>query len=161
MVWIFTILFFVLLILGWGFFPVLLTLYCLYTIVTYTSEVNDKKSNVGTIIWKLFRFYKSIITGVISFVFVSSTFSYLGAQFGIAALVVILMIVFFGMGISLFKPETIDDLTPVVEVKNVKISGGGNKFHKTNIANTLLQSGGGKDFIKALNKITKKIQQNK
>jgi hypothetical protein len=160
MVWMFTILFFILLILGWGFFPLLLTLYCLYTVVSYASEINDKKSNAGTVIWKLFRFYKTIITSVISFVFVSSTFSYLGAQFGIAALVVILMIVFFGMGISLFKPETIDDLTPAIEPKNIKISGGSNnKFNKNNIVNMLSQSGSGKDFVKALNKITKKIQQ--
>jgi len=159
MVWIFTILFFILLMLGWGFFPLLLTLYCLYTVFSYPSEVNDKNSNVGTIIWKLFRFYKSTITSIISFVFVSSTFSYLGTPFGLAALAVVLMIAFFGMGISLFKPETIDDLTPVIETKSVKIGGSNNKFSKTNIANILSQSGGGKDFVKALNKITKKIQQ--
>lgn len=167
MVWLFTILFFILLILGWGFFPILLALYCLYSIVSYVSEVNDKKSNVGTIIWKLFRFYKSIITSIISFVFVSSTFSFLGVQFGIAALVVILMIAFFGMGISLFKQESIDDLTPIIETKSGKIGGNTkspqnkpNAVNAANVATLLSQSGGGKDFIKILNKITNKIHKN-
>lgn len=157
MVVIFTILFFIMLFLGWGFFPAILTFYCLISIVCYSAEINDKKSSAMDVIKRVFRFYKKTIATVISVVFVSSTFSFLGVKLGIIAAVVMLLIVFFGMGITLFKPEKIDGLTPIIETSSEPI--GGSK--KTNISKLLGQSGGGSNFIKEIKKIAKKLQKNK
>lgn len=156
MVGVFTILFFILLLLGWGFFPAILTFYCLFSIVSYASEINDTKTTALDVITRLFRFYKTTITAVISFVCVSSTFSFLGAKLGIVSAVVLLLIVFFGMGISLFKAEKIEGLTPEIDTPRSSI--GGNS--KSNIDKLLSQAGGGggADFIKAINKITKKFK---
>jgi hypothetical protein len=157
MVGIFTILFFLMLLVGWGFFPALLTFYCLISIVCYSAEINDKKSSAMDVIKRVFRFYKKTISTVISVVFVSSTFSFLGVKLGIISAVVMLLILFFGMGITLFKPEKIDGLTPMIETTSESI--GGSK--KSNISKLLFQSGGGINFIKEIKKITKKLQKHK
>tara|TARA_B110000971_G_scaffold109770_1_gene112500 strand:+ start:8503 stop:9660 length:1158 start_codon:yes stop_codon:yes gene_type:complete len=151
MVFAFTILFFILLVLGWGFFPVLLLFYCFVSILSYPSEINDKKTSVMDVIIKLFRFYKTTISAIMSFVLVSSTFSSLGSQVGVASLIMVLLIAFFGMGISLFKQEPIDGLTPLIETK---------KTNKTP------QSGGYKsysdgDLIKQIKRVSNKISKVK
>uniref|UniRef100_A0A6C0LMM3 Uncharacterized protein n=1 Tax=viral metagenome TaxID=1070528 RepID=A0A6C0LMM3_9ZZZZ len=151
---VFSILFIILLVVGWGFAPVVLSLYCLFSTFSLKTEINDKKSSGFTVVYNLFRFYKSIIMGIISFVFVSSTFSFLGNTFGVAALIVLLLIIFFGMGISIFKTEKIDGLTIALESKP-STSGGGNRINK------IIQSGGdSKEFIKQINKLTKKLKTN-
>ena len=153
LVWVFSILFIILLLIGWGFFPVVLSLYCIFSTFSFKTEINDKKSSAVTVVFNLFRFYKSIIMGLITFVFVSSTFSFLGNTFGIAALIVLTIIIFFDTGISIFKPEKIDGLT--VALENKPTASGGNKIDK------IIQSGGeSKELIKQINKLVKKIKTN-
>lgn len=137
---IFVYIYFILMALGWGFFPAFIPLYCLCSIFNYKSVINDKKSNAGSIIWKLFRFYKATISSVISYYFIKSTYNSLGPRFGVAAGIVVLIIALFGMGITLFKQEKIDDMTPVIETKKVKIKIGGNDTKNiANQASDLLQ----------------------
>lgn len=153
LVWIFSILFIILLVIGWGFFPVVLALYCIFSIFSLKTEINDKKSSGFTVVYNLFRFYKSMIMGLISFMFINSTFSFLGNTFGIAALIVVILIMFVDTGISMFKTEKIDGLT--IALENRATTSGGNKINK------IIQSGGdSKEFIKQINKLTKKLKTN-
>jgi hypothetical protein len=59
------------------------------------------------------------------------------------------------MGITLFKPEKIDGLTPIIETTSETI--GGSK--KSTISKLLGQSGGGTNFIKEIKKVAKKLQK--
>ena len=153
LVWVFSILFIILLLLGWGFVPVVVAHNCMFSTLSLKTEINDKKSSAFTVVYNLFRFYKTIIMGVISFTFVSSTFSFLGNTFGLAALIVVTLIIFVDTGISMFKTEKIDGLT--IALENKPTTSGGNKINK------IMQSGGdGKEFFKQINKLTKKIKTN-
>ena len=153
LVWIFSILFIILLLLGWGFLPVVVAHNCMITTFCLKTEISDKKSSGFTVVYNLFRFYKTIIMGFISFAFVSSTFSFLGNTFGLAALIVLTLIIFVDTGITMFKPEKIDGLTIALESKPTT-SGGGK-------INRIIQSGGdSKEFFKQINKLTKKMKTN-
>ena len=153
LVWMFSILFIIFLLIGWGFFPVMLAHNCMISTFCLKTEINNKKASGFTVVHNLFRFYKSIIMGLISFVFVSSTFSFLGNSAGLAALIVVILIIFVDTGISMFKTEKIDGLT--IALENQPTTSGGNKINK------IIQSGGdSKEFFKQINKLTKKLKTN-
>ena len=149
----FTILFFILLFLGWGFVPFIIVLITIISILGYKSQINNKSTNAFDIIKKLFKFYKATITGTLSTLLVLITFNSLGPLIGLISLGMLLVVFFSGI-IPLFTDEPIDGLTPLITSNNKLQSGGRNamfysKFKTMN--NTA--------FLKELKKISKKLNK--
>jgi len=94
--------------------------WCLFTCITYSSQMNNKKTNAFTIVQYVFKYYKILIMSIVSFLVISATFSSLGIISGIFSLIVLALICFGFISIDIFKPTKYDYLTPVVSFEQAK-----------------------------------------
>jgi hypothetical protein len=94
--------------------------WCMFSCITYKSQMNGKNATSFSVIQDFFKFYKVLIMGIVSFFVITTTFSSLGVVAGIFSLVTLALICFGFIAIDIFKPMKPDDLSPVVSFEQAK-----------------------------------------
>jgi hypothetical protein len=84
--------------------------------LSYKGEMTDSSTKVsaGTIIARLFKYYKVAIMSIISFIVTISAFSRMGTVEGIWSIVIAVLIIWGVVTIDVFKPETQNYLSALV-----------------------------------------------
>jgi len=153
-------LFFIAFFISIGFFPILsimLLIYCLCSVFSYKFLLNDKSSSIFVIIQNVFKYYKVTIMTIFSILVVTSAFANMGTMPGVFSLVT-LGLVYFGMlGITIFKPIDMENLTPIGDfdqaikkcIKKQQPKKDGSSMFNFNFF------GGGKDLTNQLKKLNK------
>jgi hypothetical protein len=101
-------------------FATLSMVWCIISCITYKAEMLDKTVTVITVIQDIFKYYKSIIMGIISFFVIVSAFGKLGPIPGIISIVTFTLIYFGIISIDLFKPTNKDNLTALASDSQAK-----------------------------------------
>jgi hypothetical protein len=94
--------------------------WCLFSCITYKSQMNNKTTTSFSVIQDFFKFYKMLIMGIVSFFVITTTFSSLGVIPGVFSLITLALICFGFIAIDIFKPMKPDDLTPVVSFEQAE-----------------------------------------
>jgi hypothetical protein len=94
--------------------------WCIFSCITYKSEMHNKSTTSATIIQYVFKYYKLLIMSVFSFFAVASAFSKLGTLPGIFSMLTLMLIYFGIISIDIFKSELKHDLTPLVSYLQAK-----------------------------------------
>jgi hypothetical protein len=158
----FIILFFVLLA-GLPVLPFATVTWCLFSCISFKSEMNNKPSDIFTIIKDMFNFYKVHIMSFASAFIVLSAFANLGVVEGIVCIISLCLIIWGVVSINIFqsiKPEELSEL--VASKQATKICTKITKKHRFSIYDFLFSNKqkGGKHFTNELKKIGEKIKQN-
>lgn len=94
--------------------------WCMFTNITYKAELNGKLITSIEIIQDVFKYYKTLIMGVFSFLVMVSAFTKLGTIPGIFSIIVLVLIHFGIIAIDIFKPinqENLSSLTSFIQAK--------------------------------------------
>jgi hypothetical protein len=141
--------------------PFITVTWCLFSCISFKSEMNDKPYNVLTLIKDLFKFYKLHIMSFASGFIVLSAFANLGAVEGIVCIISLCLIIWGVVSINIFesiKPEMLTE--NVINKQASKICNKIIKKHRFSIYDLLFsKQKGGKHFINELKKIGDKIKQ--
>jgi hypothetical protein len=156
----FIILFFVLLG-GLPVLPFVTVTWCLFSCLSFKSEMNDKSSNVFTIIKDLFKFYKLQIMSILSFFIVLSAFANLGAIEGIVCIISLSLIIWGIVSIKIFESIKPDTLTELVSNKQAtKVCNKILKKHRFSLYDFFFsKQKGGKHLTNELKKIGDKLKR--
>ena len=155
----FCILFFVLL----SVLPVLpfITMsWCIMSSIFYTGTMNKKDVGALTIIQELFKNYKVTIMSLISFFIILSAFSNLGGIPGIFSIIVLVLIIFDIIPIGVFKESIPENLSALVSNKQADKICNIKDFSKQKhglLYDFIFPQSGGKNFVKELKNISKKL----
>jgi hypothetical protein len=147
-----------------GFFPIItiaVFLYCLFSSFSYHFLLNDKKSTLFTIVQNVFKYYKITIMTLFSVLFVTFAFKNLGTMPGVFSLITLGLVYFGLLGITLFKPIDVINLSPIVGYEQAKktCSKIQKPIPKKNFFLGLF--GGGKNITTQLKELNKKINKTK
>ena len=157
----FVIIFFVLLG-GLPLLPFVTFTWCLFSCVSFKSEMNNKSSDVFTLIKDMFNFYKVHIMSFASAFIVLSAFANLGVVEGIVCIISLCLIIWGVVSINIFKSIKPEDLSELVTNKQaIKICSKVDKKHRFSIYDFLFSNKqkGGKQFTNELKKIGEKLKQ--
>jgi hypothetical protein len=94
--------------------------WCMFSCVTYKSEMNDKSINAFSIIMDVFKHYKILIMSILSFLVISTAFSSLGTIPGVFSIITLVLIYYGIIAIDIFKPISENNLSPLVSYKQAK-----------------------------------------
>ena len=94
--------------------------WCLLSCINYKSQIDGKNTSLIFILQEFFKFYKILIMGIISVLVVSATFSSFGVVPGIFSLITFILICFGFVAVDIFKPITLDNLSPMVSLEQAK-----------------------------------------
>ena len=95
-------------------------IYCLFSCISYTAELNGKNITSATIIQDVFKYYKTPIISIFSFLVIVSAFSKLGAIPGGVSILVVALIYFGIISIDIFKPIHKEQLSKIVSTNQAK-----------------------------------------
>ena len=157
----FVIIFFVLLG-GLPLLPFVTFTWCLFSCVSFKSEMNNKSSDVFTLIKDMFNFYKVYIMSFASAFIVLSAFANLGIVEGIVCIISLCLIIWGVVSINIFKSIKPEDLSELVTNKQaIKICNKVDKKHRFSVYDFLFSNKqkGGKQFTNELKKIGEKLKQ--
>jgi len=157
----FIILFFVLLV-GLPVLPFVTVTWCLFSCVSFKSEMNNKPSDIFTVMKDMFNFYKLHIMSFASAFIVLSAFANLGVVEGIVCIISLCLIIWGVVSINIFKSIKPEDLSELVVSKQAtKICNKVTKKHRFSIYDFLFSNKqkGGKHFTNELKKIGEKLKQ--
>lgn len=149
------ILFIILFFFSFGFLPLVVffsIVYCLLSCLSYSSELNNKKTNCMNIVQDVYKYYKDYIFGVFSLFVIINAFKKLGTPSGIFSVITIALIYLGIIHINIFKPVNKELLTPLVSDEQAKKTCEKNSKHAW--SRDIFQGGG--SFIKQLKKFSKK-----
>jgi hypothetical protein len=156
----FTIFFFVGLTLGLGFFPLFTMVWCLFTCITYTAEMDGKSVFSYDIVAKLFKYYKVSFMTILCFLLIISAFVNLGVGPGIFALITLLLIYLGVISIDVFKAGVEEGLSPITSYKQAKKSCNSNVTPKSKhgaLYDLMFDQFGGGNITKELKNIGKQM----
>jgi hypothetical protein len=102
------------------FLSFLLMYWCIFTSITYGSEMNGKKTGAGSIIIDVLKFYKIPIMTIFSLYVILLSFSKLGTGIGIFSIISLGLIYFGIITLDTFNPIIKDNMTPVVSFHQAK-----------------------------------------
>jgi len=126
------------------------------------NDKSKKEVNFGNIILCVFKYYKVLITTIISLFVVISAFSNLGNTSGLFSLIVIALIYFGIFTIDIYNPILRPNLSPLVSYKQaIKTCIKNDTSIKKGIFgmfSSFLPQKGGNRFIYELKKISKKLK---
>jgi len=140
--------------------PCITVSWCLLSCILFKSEMNNKDSNVFTIIKDLLKFYKLQIMSIASGFIVLSAFANLGAVEGIVCIISLCLIIWGIVSINIFKsinPELLSELVSNKQASKVchKIV----KKHRFSIYDFFFSSQkGGKQLTNELKKLGDKLK---
>jgi hypothetical protein len=157
----FVIIFFVLLG-GLPLLPFVTFTWCLFSCVSFKSEMNNKSSDVFTLIKDMFNFYKVYIMSFASAFIVLSAFANLGVVEGIVCIISLCLIIWGVVSINIFKSIKPEDLSELVTNKQaIKICNKVDKKNRFSVYDFLFSNKqkGGKQFTNELKKIGEKLKQ--
>lgn len=133
-------------------------------ILTFTGNMNGKQVSVLSIIKDVFRYYKVIITVMISYFVITNAFDKLGSVPGVFSLLTVALIYLGIIGINIYQPIDESNMTPIVSddqfIKKCALPKGMKKpasFWQS------LFSGGGKgarELVKDIKKVGKQIKKH-
>ena len=135
--------------------------FVLFTIVSYTGNMNNKHIGLLDIIIDVFKFYKVSITTIISFIVISSAFATLGNASGIIGIVVLFLIWYGLISVDLFHSANPNNLTKLVSdeqaIKRACLPRSDKKSKHGLLYNVLFGSQSGGNIAKDLKKLNKII----
>ena len=95
-------------------------LWCIFSCISYKSEMGGKIITALPIIKDTFKYYKTVIMSILSFFVVVSAFSKLGPIPGLFSLLTLALIYFGIISIDLFNPSSKDNLSSYVSDNQAK-----------------------------------------
>ena len=95
-------------------------LWCIFSCISYKSEMGGKVISAFPIIKDTFKYYKTLIMSIISFFVVVSAFSKLGLIPGIFSILTVILIYFGIISIDLFNHSSKENLSPAVSFNQAK-----------------------------------------
>jgi hypothetical protein len=117
------ILFVILFFFAFPFFSVIAFLsiaWCVFSCITYKAEINGKDVTSVAVIQDVYKYYKLLIMGILSFFVIVSAFAKLGTVPGVFSIVTLILIYWGIISIDIFKPITKENLTPLSSYKQAK-----------------------------------------
>lgn len=157
------ILFFVLLI-CLPVMPFMTLAWCIGSCLGFKSEMNNKSTNVLTVLRDLFKFYKVLVMGISSSFIVLSAFANFGVIAGLISIVSLCLIIWGIVSINIFKqikPETLSEMVSNTQaaktcsVKDIKT-----KKEYFPLYNWLFSQKGGKQFANELKKMGENLKNS-
>ena len=94
--------------------------WCIFSCITYKAEINGKSITSATILQDVYKYYKLLIVGILSFFIIVSAFAKLGSVPGLFSIVTLALIYWGIISIDIFKPIVKENLTPLVGYKQAK-----------------------------------------
>jgi hypothetical protein len=133
--------------------------WCLFSCITYKAEMYGKSITSATIIQDIFKYYKLLIMGILSFLIILSAFTKLGTVSGVFSVIILALIYFGIITIDIFKPINKDNLSPEVSYNQAKKTCSYKGFlkEKHGILYNILFGQKGGNITKELKNISKKI----
>jgi hypothetical protein len=166
----FVILFFVVGIASSPVLPMISMVWCIITCIGYKGVIDNKQVTLMGILSDVLKYYKIPLMSVISMFVVMSAFATLGPVPGLFSLFVLALIYWGIIPINIFKPIIEENLSPLVKniqaKKKCEVSEGPSQkakhhgfiYNFVNFFVPLSSQSGGKNFVKELKSIGKKIQ---
>ena len=140
--------------------PSFTMLWCMFTLMTYNSKMNDINTNAFSIIQDIFKHYKVTIMYIFSFFVVVSAFTSMGTIPGLFSILTLILIYFGIISINIFQPVGTGDLSPVVsnEQANKSCKSSDNiSYKKHGLLYTLIFGQKGGNVINELKNVSKKL----
>lgn len=129
-------------------------------ILSTVGNMNEKSISVLSVIKDVFRYYKVVITVIISIFVVLNAFGILGNVPGFFSLVTVGLIFFGIIGMNIYQPIEETSLSPLVsDDQFVKLCSLPKREKKSTSFWTSLFSGGGKELVKDIKKISKQLKK--
>lgn len=94
--------------------------YCLFSCIFYAAEFNGNNITSATVIQDVFKYYKTPIISIFSFLVIVSAFTKLGTIPGVVSIVTVALIYFGIISIDIFKPINKEYLSKLVSNKQAK-----------------------------------------
>lgn len=146
-----------------SFSATIISILSLFSAAGYKGEMNGKSINVSNVIKGVFKHYKTLIAGVVSFFVILNAFSKLGVVPGVFSLFTLVLIYFGILPINVFNTEKkMEQFSPVVSYDQATKTC--NYKEPTKEKHGLLYDalfGGQKDLIKQMKNIGKKYNNIK
>jgi hypothetical protein len=136
--------------------------WCVFSCFAFKAEMFGKDISALTIIQDVFKYYKLPIMSIFSFFVVVSAFSKLGTLSGVFSILILALIYFGIIAIDMFKPinkENLSALSSLAQAKKTCLYNEPIKEKHALLYNVLFGQKGGKNFIKELKNIGKKLSQ--
>ena len=142
--------------------PFLTLFWCIFTCLTYESEMGGNTITAFNVIKDLFKYYKVTFMSIFSFFVILSAFSNLGTISGIFSIITLALIYYGIITIDLFKPNNEEGLTKLTSYKQAKKTcnyKGNNEIKEKHglLYDAIFGQTGGDSLSKELKKIGKKM----
>jgi hypothetical protein len=95
-------------------------MWCTFSCITYTAEMNGKGITAAAIIQDIFKYYKVPIMGLFSFLVIVSAFTNLGTYPGVFSILTLALIYYGVISIDIFNPINKEQLSLAVSYKQAK-----------------------------------------
>lgn len=129
-------------------------------ILSTVGNMNEKSISVLSVIKDVFRYYKVVITVIISIFVVLNAFGILGNVPGFFSLVTVGLIFFGIIGMNIYQPIEETSLSPLVsDDQFVKLCALPKREKKAPSFWTSLFSGGGKELVRDIRKVSKQLKR--
>jgi hypothetical protein len=141
----------------------LLMMWCMFSCITYTAEMNGTNITAATIVQDIFKYYKIPIMGFFSFLVIVTAFSKLGTYPGIFSLLTLALIYYGIISIDIFNPIYKEKLSLLVSYKQAKKTCSYTEptKEKRGLFYNMIFGQSGGDIAKELKNISKRVNNRK
>jgi hypothetical protein len=138
-------------------------MWCMFSCITYTAEMNGTNITAATIVQDIFKYYKIPIMGFFSFLVIVTAFSKLGAYPGIFSLLTLALIYYGIISIDIFNPIYKEKLSLLVSYKQAKKTCSYTEptKEKRGLFYNMIFGQSGGDIAKELKNISKRVNNRK
>ena len=136
-------------------------MWCMFSCITYTAEMNGTNITAATIVQDIFKYYKIPIMGIFSFLVIVTAFSKLGTYPGIFSLLTLALIYYGIISIDIFNPIYKEQLSLVVSYKQAKKTCSYTEptKEKRGLFYNMIFGQSGGDIVKELKNISKRVNR--
>jgi hypothetical protein len=138
-------------------------MWCMFSCITYTAEMNGTNITAATIVQDIFKYYKIPIMGFFSFLVIVTAFSKLGTYPGIFSLLTLALIYYGIISIDIFNPIYKEKLSLLVSYKQAKKTCSYTEptKEKRGLFYNMIFGQSGGDIAKELKNISKRVNNRK
>jgi len=138
-------------------------MWCMFSCITYTAEMNGANITAAAIVQDIFKYYKIPIMGFFSFLVIVTAFSKLGTYPGIFSLLTLALIYYGIISIDIFNPIYKEKLSLLVSYKQAKKTCSYTEptKEKRGLFYNMIFGQSGGDIAKELKNISKRVNNRK
>jgi len=138
-------------------------MWCMFSCITYSAEMNGTNITAATIVQDIFKYYKIPIMGFFSFLVIVTAFSKLGTYPGIFSLLTLALIYYGIISIDIFNPIYKEKLSLLVSYKQAKKTCSYTEptKEKRGLFYNMIFGQSGGDIAKELKNISKRVNNRK